>query len=464
MKIKRSILIIFTFLILVSSISAVDFGFTLFNSTGILDENTMEFQQTDRLTAWFRVDLEPYVNFLIQGNSVFSYNNGITLSADIERFRLTGNIPSEIAGPTLFSFAMGRIQTSDFSGKVLSHVVDGIRFKVTYPKALVTITAGYTGLLLNPSSSIILNNADATASANREDYLLGSPRIIGNLQILFPEIITRQDLKFSLVAQEDLRPLIETGLPAEDRLLIEEGEEEFTPGKGGPVDTQYVGIGLSGAISNIVYYNSFFYLGTGRMLSYLDDSSSGTGSSYQYTQISSFLTGGGIRLFFKQFLLSRIALDFVYASGDGDQDATSIIEGNVEGSYGTFTPIAGSPASLVFIPEPSNIMYGQISYSLKPLSQSKSGALQTLQTMLLITPYFRSAEGPISEPTVDPGSANTNPYLGTEIDAIINLRPFSDLGIGLQGGIFLPTKTTGIFVAGSDTLRLLAKLNLSFSF
>ena len=200
------------------------------------------------------------------------------------------------------------------------------------------------------------------------------------------------------------------------------------------------------------------------MLSYLDDSSSGTGSSYQYTQISSFLTGGGIRLFFKQFLLSRIALDFVYASGDGDQDATSIIEGNVEGSYGTFTPIAGSPASLVFIPEPSNIVYGQISYSLKPLSKGKSAALQTLQTMLLITPYFRSAEGPISEPTVDPGSANTSPYLGTEIDAIINLRLFSDLGIGLQGGIFLPTKTTGIFVAGSDTLRLLAKLNLSFSF
>ena len=281
---------------------------------------------------------------------------------------------------------------------------------------------------------------------------------------MFPEIITRQDLKFSLVAQEDLRPLIETGRAAEDKLLIEEGEEDFSPGKGGPVDTQYVGIGLSGAISNIVYYNSFFYLGTGRMLSYLDDSSSGTGSSYQYTQISSFLTGAGIRLFFKQFLLSRIALDFVYASGDGDQNATSIIEGNVEGSYGTFTPIAGSPASLVFIPEPSNIMYGQISYSLKPLSQGKSSALQTLQTMLLITPYFRSAEGPISEPSVDPGPANNGPYLGTEIDAIINLRPFSDLGIGLQGGIFLPTKTTGIFVAGSDTLRLLAKLNISFSF
>ena len=48
---------------------------------------------------------------------------------------------------------------------------------------------------------------------------------------------------------------------------------------GGRLSTQYFGLGLSGPVTSSLYYDAFGYLNTGQTLSYVADSSSGTGFS-----------------------------------------------------------------------------------------------------------------------------------------------------------------------------------------
>ncbi len=442
------LLLIFLFIVVLQSFS-VDFGGIIDNATSISGSEDYSFFQKDKLSLWFDAELGKALTFYIQGSYTYSIDRPYFF--DLDSLSLAGKFPSVIGSTSLLNFNVGRFVFSDFSKVVLDHNADGLLLGLNYPFANISVSAGYTGLLFKQSSSIVISKADSS-DTSREDVFLAPPRLIEAAQILFPELFLRQDLTLSFLAQQDLR--------SEDE-IVTEGEEDPILAKGGKLNTQYMGLGLSGPIASSFYYDTYFYLGTGKVLSYLEDSDSGTGYSYQYKPVLSYLFGGGLRIYVEEALFSKIELKFLFSSGDTDY--SKFIDENTEGSANNFVPISRPDLALIFSPQLGNVFLTELSYSLKPLSGKGYSALDNLQTILKAIAFFRPTSGPISEGGIDSDSEAL--YLGTEIDGIINFRPFSDLGIALSVGLFIPNSGSGeAFLEDQRELEVLGRLEFSFCF
>ena len=122
--------------------------------------------------------------------------------------------------------------------------------------------------------------------------------------------------------------------------------------------------------------------------------------------------------------------------------------------------LIGAAIVIAFSPKASNLMAAELSFSLKPFAASPDSLLGSLQTVAKVTPFFKVVEGAMSDASVDI-SADSG-YLGTEVDGVANLRPYSDLGFGLSLGVFVPNGS--MFVDGMDSPWFVGKLTFSFSF
>lgn len=427
----------------------LDFGGTVDNDSSLTKKEDSEFIQENKLLFWLASVGERYTfNFAISGTYTTEKEKP-TLFADVERLSLRGVFPNLEEGPSLFAFEVGRFFESEFSTRVFAHSLDGIGFDFGYPGSSGRLVLGYTGLINKNYASILLSKADATDDAD-DDVIFASPRFVGSLSWEFPDIFARQTLNLAIIAQEDLRHLFED--------TLEEGRETQDPTRGGRVDTQYVGVGLSGPLMRSLYYDTYFYLGTGRMLTFTEDTQSSTGESYRYENILSFLFGGSVRYYLPEFFQSAFAVKFIYAGGD--LNSTAYVEGNASKDYTGFLPIAGQTFGLVFTPKSSNIFAAELNYSMKPFGAYKGSALESLQTSVMLTPFFKPVKGAMSEAEVDP--AGNAGYLGTELAAAVNYRPFSDLGMSLSLGVFLPG--SGAFLPGKDDPWFTGKFLFSFSF
>lgn len=425
----------------------LDFGGTLDNTTTLsvtLDPGGTAFDvdQKDKLALWIEAQLGDWISLVAQGSYTFTLDRYYLF--DLDLFKANMQLRPDL------SLALGRFLVSEFSGHVLSHTLDGALIKLRLPSVMVTHYAGFSGLLLKPSSTILMSGQDV-ADQGDDQVILASPRLIEILELVFPELFLRQDLTFSFLIQQDLRP--------SDQVIQEGEENQFPTGlAGGKLHTLYYGLGLSGPIVASLYYDSFFYFETGKTLSYLADSVSLTGFSYQYQPIVAFLGGIGVRFFIEKALFSRFELRGIFSSGDSDN--TLFLEGNTAGNSTLFVPISRETLGLTFEPQLGNLIRVEASYSLKPFSRSRSAAMQNLQTLLKATTYLRPTLGAISEPGLL--STSISPYLGTEVDGIFNFRPFSDLGLVLSLGAFLPYG--GAFTGSAAQPKLTGRFEFSFSF
>jgi len=428
---------------------SMDFGLFLDDSTRLSSVEGASFFQKDKFSLWLNTERGKHLSFSMQGS--YTYAIGHPYFFDLDHFYLDGMFPEAVGSSSLLNLNLGRFVFSDFSGNILDHNVDGLRLELNYPKVIFTLSAGYTGLLFKESSSVILSKADSSDSS-KGDILFAPPRIVGAVELLFPELFARQDLVISCLAQQDFR--------GEDE-IVAAGEVNEILGKGGKLHSQYYGLGLSGPLSSSFFYDSYFYLESGKTLSYTADSSSVTDYSYEYTLLLSYLFGGGLRYYMKGDHFSKIEFNFLFSSGDEDYE--SFIEGNTADNAGSFVPISRPDLGLVFSPQLGNIFSAELSYSTKPLAKKGYKGLENLQTILKTVAFFRPTTGPISEGGIDTSSDSL--YLGTEIDTIINFRPFSDLGISLTAGLFIPNNGSGgAFLETDRELEALARLDFSFSF
>jgi hypothetical protein len=272
---------------------------------------------------------------------------------------------------------------------------------------------------------------------------LAAPRLVEKLEVLFPNLLPRQDLTVSVILQQDFRS---------SGSLIQAGEQQqfVTDLSGGRLTSEYFGLGLSGAIVSAFYYDAFFYFSLGSTLSYVADSASPTGSSYQYEGIQAFLGGIGLRYYSEALLSSRVELSAIVSSGDADN--TTFLEGNTSGASTLFVPISQETLGIAYQPQWGNLIQISADYSFKPVTN--------LQLMMKVQSYLRPTTGAIYTLNLDPSSSNL--YLGTEIDGIANFRPFSDLGVAMSIGFFLPNGNAFI---GQGALPVLAgRLEVSLSF
>ena len=79
--------------------------------------------------------------------------------------------------------------------------------------------------------------------------------------------------------------------------------------------------------------------------------------------------------------------------------------------------------------------------------------------MLKASAFWRLTQGAIFDSGIDEGS--TSPYLGTEVNLILNFRPLSDLGVSLTNGVFLPQGSA--YDLSQKSLKYVARLTFSFS-
>lgn len=424
-----------------------DFGATIDNSSSVTVEDETDAVQEDSLTLWVSALLGPRLRFYASGRATVSTDEP-NFYADVERFTLSGDIPPSGPGVPQFTFDLGKFSQSDFSSVVLSQPLAGVRFGFAYPWTTLKLALGYTGLNNADASPLVLSRMDALDRA--DDAYFAAPRFIASAAWELPELFLRQTVTLSAIVQEDLRERFDS--------VLEEGDDIYDPTGGGILNTQYAGFGLSGPLAPSLYYNLYAYLGTGRMLTFQDDDQSATGQAYLYEPVFSYLFGGSFRYYIPAFFKASAAAKFLYASGDADH--IGYLEGNTKGDSTAFIPMADGPFGVAFTPKASNLMAAELSFSMKPLSASPDAFLGSLQTVAKVTPFFKVVEGVMSDASVD--IAADAGYLGTEVDGIANLRPYSDLGFGFTLGVFIPNGS--MFVDGLDSPWFVGKLTFSFSF
>ncbi len=344
------------------------------------------------------------------------------------------------------STTVGRFTFTDFTGLVLNHTLDGLMLEQDFSIGKVTEAVGYSGLILKPVSLILMSSTDSADQTNGSVYL-AAPRLIEKLEVLFTVPL---NINLAVIAQQDLRPSSQ---------LIQPGEQYQTVSglEGGSLSTEYLGLGVSGSIVSSLYFNGFAYGSMGSTLSYLPDSSSVTGFSYQYAPIYALLGGVGLKYYIEQTLFSRIELQAIYSSGNAN--ATSYLEGNTS-SYSTmFIPISQEVIGVAFMPQLGNLIMLNLNYSLKPWGQSDT-VWKNLQLMAKVLSYFRSTTGPISQPGLSASSSAL--YLGTEPEIIANFRPYSDFGMVLSTGVFLPNGAAFTGSAANPTIGARIEFSMSF--
>ncbi len=201
-----------------------------------------------------------------------------------------------------------------------------------------------------------------------------------------------------------------------------------------------------------LFYEAFGTWGTGSTLSWVTDSSSATGFSYQYEPIESFLLGGSLSYFRPDWMASAFKVRVLVASGDGS--ATSAVEGNVNPQSTLFLPLTTTTLGVAFSPALSNLVYYEFGGSVKPLLPRD---VVTGAKLLL---FQRAVAGVVNSP----GVVLDGPvWMGEELDLTATWPVSSDFLVSMTVGGFVPT--TGTYAPGSigDGFQCAVALNATLS-
>ncbi len=400
-----------------------DVGFTIDNATGYTYDGTAVFTQSDKLSHWLTTGIGERLSFAYQLSYTFSLERYALFEIDLLRFG--GTFVRSGTKPVVFRFNTGRFLFSEFSRAVFSHLADGFMVELGLPFAVFSLSAGYTGLVQGPGSTVILSTSDEAGLTVDPVPVLGplsAPRLFGIVSARFPELFLRQTFDFAFLFQVDLRRT--------EKIVADRDR----------VHTQYYGIGFNGPIVMPLYYDAYFYLNTGQ-----------TAKGF----VVGVLTGGGLTAYLQKALSSKASVGFMFASGDADH--VTLYEGNTSGNSTAFIPVSATSTGFVVSPRLTNVFYPSAKYSIKPLSFIDKPAAQNFLIELKTFPFFRATPGPVSVSGID--DASDALYLGTEFDFTISARPLSDLGLGYSMGFFFP----GAAVE-EKTVRSMGRFDVSLSF
>ncbi len=427
------------------SASALDFDFggSIGNisspSAGSLGTSPVwDMDQRNTLALWAGMYSGTTLSLVAQGSYTFTLDRPYLFNPDV--LKLDWRISPAV------QLTAGRFLFRDSTGLILLHTLDGLQTAFDLSFMSIRAGAGYSGFLLKPVSTIIMSRSDAADLSIPAEYL-AARRLVEKLEVTFPQLLLRQQLTLSALAQQDLRWGADVIQPGQEAASVSGLE-------GGKLDSEYFTLGVSGPIAGPLYWDGFFSFSAGRTLSYVADPASGTGFSWQYEPIYAFLTGASFKLYFESFLSSRLEIRGIWSSGDADN--LSFQEGNTAGASNLFVPISVQPFGIAFTPQLGNLVILDAGYSVKPFA---GPVMENLMIKLESLSYLRPTLGAISLPGVDPASASL--YLGTEADLILDFRPTSDLGLSLGAGLFLPSAA---FTGPAAEPSFAGRLQLSFAF
>jgi len=425
--VSAAVIFFFITSLTVSSETIVDWGGSFTGTGEVSVQPEADFEATGQAGLWLRADFSE--EFGLYGRGIYIYNQDRPFFADINTLYAGGRfLLGQEEEPYLLRYSAGRFRFSEFTGYVLNHNMDGLRLNIELPALSLEAGAGYTGLLFIPSSSIMVTQSDFDVQNDPPEngYGLASPKAVEILKVTVPGLVLDQEFIFNVVLQQDLQ-----------------GEEDLRSAED-LIHTEHFGIGFRGRLASALYQNVFYYFNYGHG---------------KYTT-AAHLFGGGLSYYKEDFHYTRIRVRGFYSSGDNDQN---FFFGGYSGGDTSkhFITLSSSPASgLVFSPEIGNLTLGEVSLSMRPLSESRNPSLERFQTTLAALAFFRNTGGAISEGGID-GSSDES-YLGSEVNLSLRFRPFSDFGLSLAGGFFLPNE--GAFLDTAADMQSVLRLDLSLSF
>ncbi|MFP4376550.1 MAG: hypothetical protein ACLFP4_05860 [Spirochaetales bacterium] len=349
-----------------------------------------------------------------------------------------------------FEFAMGRFEERDPTGLIFHETVDGFLVSFGLPGVHVSATAGYTGLVFEESSSIVVSIADALEL--QDDDPFGPPRLYvaanGEHQLTDAGLT----LGFGLAAQFDLHDRDDLAAP---------GDSLFSGAFTGPVQTQYQSVRLFGPIHELVSLDLFGSMVTGSMLSPNFDT-----VTFEKAPILGFLTGATITATFDAESHPTISAGAVFASGDDDSEST--LEGNTSGYATSFVPIS-TPVRVPWSRDNrgsllttsvfySNLLLAELSASIRPFGALSGYVAKNTTAEIRGAAILRTSEG--EPPISDVLSSFTGNYLGAEaaVGISVGFAPFADLQ--LDGGLFFPNE--GAFLSSDLAYVVVGSVRVAY--
>lgn len=372
------------------------------------------------------------IDLSIQGS--FNWSTGLTY-VDLDLARVRGRHPELFGASSVVETTVGRFRFQDPSALVFNHTADGASVQLGYPAVRLRLGAAYTGLLLNPVSSVRMTGIDLSEEDD-EDELFGPERVVGHAELTFPEVIAGQTIVTGTVGQLDMRD--------------PDGGEQT-------VNSGYALLGVRGPLLGNLYHDIY---GVGSMGTREQNSDS--------EDYLGYLGSARLRLFLPKLAASRISVRGIYASrADSDPD-------DLAGGGDGYLPIARTRLGTVISLPLQNLLFGELSYSLRPFSDSESDSARRFQVRVAGRAFFTTSNRPVvidpATDTLDNGDVigidddpNGN-FIGTEALLRLNMRVLSDLGLGATVGMFFPdTGDTGVFT-DDRAPQFLTRLELSTRF
>ena len=432
----KRILAIAVLVLLAAAGFGFDFGGSIDNTTGVsirLDTaDSARLIQRTAVALWARAPIGSWT-FDAQGS--YTYTPILPVLFDVDRMTLATRVQAPEAGVSNLGLTIGRTGFADVTGNVLATTLDGLRIELGQDRASLRFGVATNALRYRPTNPLAISRLDVSPTAN-QGRLLASPRLVASVDYTLLDLFARQNLALGVLVQEDLRP--------RDQLTAVGGTTSELDA-GGRLDTQYVTVGLSGAIAPGLFHRTSYTLNTGRTLGFLPDSLSVTGFSYQYALILAHMASTELTLFLPEVLNSRVRLFGLFSTGDAD--ALTFVEGNTDATATSFVPLAAPRYSDGFSLKPGNSAHIGVSYSARPLAAL---GMDVLQAELSSVSYLRTAgRGAVSEGAVNPQSDGL--YVGTDVNLALSYQPFSDLRIVLTNGVFVPN--VDVMFAGSKDVK-----------
>jgi len=379
-----------------------DFGLTLDTSTvpssGVVD-STSESQY--RAAIWGELfqatDKGGSLDLTAQGS--YRYTAERPYIVDLDLLRFTGLFSAAMGEGTAVELKAGRFNFSDATKLILDQTLDGVQVSLLFSGFQVRLAGGYSGFLLNPSSNVRIS-ADDWLEVTDNSVFFGPTRLMAQA------LIGSDGFALQALAQFDMRG--DTG--------------------GEIINTQYLGIAGTPRLG------ANFYLDYNLTASY---GQSTVGN--KTTNLISALSGLGVRFYAEKLAASRAHARVMYATG-----FTPVVLLLEDFSVEDFRPISQPTIGLAFSPRLANLLYLDVGYSFRPFFSNPSSILSKIQPLVGARIFLRDpvpllVTGTPADILVnDLNPSSTALYLGTEIEAGVLARIFSDLGLSVRGGVFLP--------------------------